>query len=128
MKTSKFAALMLVALNIAMWVPVASGQDQAKSAAKPEATGQDHGTARSASAKPLAVSGRVSDDGKSLITDIDSEWAVSNAEMLKGNEGRRVTVKCYVDTERGRIQVLSVKKNESEPKYAARYNDSAFRR
>ena len=80
------------------------------------------------SAKPLTVAGQVSNDRKTLMTDIDSEWRVSNPDALKGHEGRRVTVKCYVDTGKNTIQVLSVKKEESGSSYAARSTDSAFRR
>jgi hypothetical protein len=80
-------------------------------------------------AKPLVVSGRVSNDGKTLMTDIDSEWTIDNAEALKGHEGRLVKVKCYVDTAKNRIQILSVKKDDAQSNYtAARYADSAFRR
>ena len=75
-----------------------------------------------ASVKPLTVAGQVSNDRKTLVTDIDSEWSVSNPEMLKGHEGRRVTVKCYVDTEKSRIQVLSVKKDPTEATYSARFD------
>jgi hypothetical protein len=87
---------------------------------------QDHATAFSA--KPLTVSGKVSADGKTFLTDIDSEWQVSNADALKGHEGRMVRVKCYVDTEKNSIKVLSVKRENSESNYAARNTDSAFRR
>jgi hypothetical protein len=79
-------------------------------------------------AKPLVVFGKISDDGKKLISDIDSEWTVSNPEMLKGLEGHLVRLKCYVDTEKNRIRVLFVKKETSELGYSARYADSAFRR
>jgi len=78
------------------------------------------------SAKTLMVSGKVSDDGKTLVTDLDSEWTVSNAEILKGLEGRLVRVKCYVDSARNQLQILSVKRENSY--YAARQADSAFRR
>jgi hypothetical protein len=83
---------------------------------------------KAASAKPLTVVGKVSSDLKTLITDIDSEWMVSNPDALKGHEGRWVTVKCYVDTEKNKVQVLSVKKGASDTSYSARWNDSAFRR
>jgi hypothetical protein len=79
-------------------------------------------------AKALMVFGKISDDGKKLISDIDSEWTVSNPEMLKGLEGHLVRLKCYVDTEKNRIRVLFVKKETSELGYSARYADSAFRR
>lgn len=78
-------------------------------------------------AKALVVFGKISDDGKKLISDIDSEWTVSNPGMLKGLEGHLVRLKCYVDTEKNRLRVLFVEK-ESELGYSARYSDSAFRR
>jgi hypothetical protein len=119
MKTS-----ILVVLAIASLAAVAVAQDQAGTNSNEQST--HAGTTMSS--KPLVVSGKVSPDGKSLLTDIDSEWAVSNPEVLKGHEGRRVTVKCYVDTEKSRIQILRVKKEDGELKYAVRYDDSAFRR
>lgn len=79
-------------------------------------------------AKTLTVYGKVSDDGKSLFTELDSEWAVSNPDALKGHEGRLVTVKCYVDSEGNRIQIVSVKKGPGEENYSTRSMDSAFRR
>ena len=97
-------------------------QDQVKSGA----TNTGAPTTQTNTSKPLTVLGRVSDDGKTLVTDIDSEWAVSNVDALKGFEGRRVTVKCYVDSDRSRIHVLSAK--ASDVKYASRLGDSAFRR
>jgi hypothetical protein len=80
------------------------------------------------SAKSLTVSGKVSPDGKTFLTDIDSEWQVSNADALKGHEGRLVRVKCYVDTEKNSMKILSVKRDENDSNYAARNTDSAFRR
>jgi hypothetical protein len=93
---------------------------------KMAATQSEHATAFSP--KPLTVSGKVSQDGKTFLTDIDSEWSVANADALKGYEGHVVRVKCYVDTEKSSIKVLSVKREGSESNYAARNTDSAFRR
>lgn len=78
--------------------------------------------------KALVVLGKISEDGKILFTDLESEWTVSNPEMLKGLEGRLVRVKCYVDTEKNRIRVLFVKKESGELTFAARRSDSAFHR
>jgi hypothetical protein len=78
-----------------------------------------------ASGKALTVSGKVSNDGKRFLTDIDTEWAINNTEAVKGREGRLITIKCYVDPDKGRIQVLSVK---TDAQYTAMYGDSAFRR
>jgi len=77
-----------------------------------------------ASARPLTVLGKVSNDGRTILTDIDSEWTVTNADALKGQEGRLVTVKCYVDTAKNQLQVLTVRRANSELSYAFRGADS----
>jgi len=84
--------------------------------------------ASSSPAKTLLVYGRVSNDGKKLVTDLDSEWTVSNSETLRGREGTLVRVRCYVESDRNRIRILSIKKEQGESGYAARNADSAFRR
>jgi hypothetical protein len=78
-------------------------------------------------AKPLTVSGKLSADGRSLLTDIDTEWSIANAEVLRGREGSIVTIKCYVDPDRNQLRVLSVK-SAPQLKYASRAGDPAFRR
>jgi hypothetical protein len=113
-----------IMIAIAGLVPVSLAQDQNEKNYTQQIAHVEAGM----SGKPLVVSGRVSRDGKTLLTDIDSEWSVTDPASLKGVEGRRVTVKCYVDTERSRIQILRVKKEQDEVKYAARHDDSAFRR
>lgn len=70
--------------------------------------------------KPLTVSGKLSADGKIFLTDIDSEWMVSNVDAVKGHEGHLVRVKCFVDTEKSSIKILSLKREDSESTYAAR--------
>ena len=106
MKTTTGVLLVLVAVASA-----AFAQDKAVLAK------QENGAF---SARSLMVSGKVSSDGKTLLTDIDSEWNVSNAEALKGHEGRMVTVKCYVDTGKNQLQVLYVKPTKSEVHYDRR--------
>ena len=118
MKTS---ILVMLVISLTPW---ALAQDQPATNSNEPAT---H-AGMAMSSKPLVVSGTVSLDGKALLTDIDSEWEVSNPQVLKGHEGRRVTVRCYVDSEKTRIQILRVKKEDSELKYAVRHDDSAFRR
>jgi hypothetical protein len=80
------------------------------------------------SPKPLTVSGRVGAEGKTFLTDIDSEWMVSNADVLKSHEGQMVRVKCYVDTEKNSIKILAVKKEDGSSNYAARNTFSAVGR
>jgi hypothetical protein len=81
-----------------------------------------------ASAKILTVLGKVSNDARTLLTDLDSEWKVANASVLKGYEDRLVRVRCYIDAEKNQLHILSIKKENGGENYAARYADSAFRR
>ena len=83
-------------------------------------------TPRPGQAKGVTLSGQVSTDGKTLLTDDDNNWTVSNAEMLKGFQGRYVTVKCRIDPKNSAIRVLYVIE-PSETKHA-NLGDSAFRR
>ncbi|HWX53369.1 MAG TPA: hypothetical protein VN176_02135 [Verrucomicrobiae bacterium] len=78
-----------------------------------------------AHAKGVNLSGKVSDDGQTFLTDDDNKWIVSNAGALKGQEGRYVTVKCRMDLTRRAIHVLSVHQDQAELKYTG---DSAFHR
>jgi len=80
------------------------------------------------STKILTVFGKVSNDARTLLTDLDSEWKVANASVLKGYEDRLVRVRCYVDAQKNQLHVLSIKKESDGEKYAARSTDSAFRR
>lgn len=78
------------------------------------------------SAKAVTISGTVSNDGKTLVSEQDDAWTVANAEVLKGQEGHQVTVKCRPDTARHSIHVFFIKPVET--KYIANRGDSAFRR
>jgi hypothetical protein len=113
----------LIVVVIASLAANAPAQDKSPTSSAEQA----RHTAMSISSKPLTVAGKVSSDGKTLVTDIDSEWDITNPEALKGYEGSRVTAKCYVDTLKSQIQIIRVKK-EDEPKYASKHGDSAFRR
>jgi len=114
----------LMAISVAA-VVLTSSLALAQELAKSGGSGRDHPLTWTASTKALSVSGKVSDDGTRFITDIDTEWAINNAAAVKGYEGRLVTIKCYVDSDKNRIQVLSLKR---DAQYAAKYSDSAFRR
>jgi len=116
-------------MKLAMWGTLGLVMLAACVMAQDKAAGSRPDVAQTEASKPLTVSGKVSSDGKTLITDIDSEWMVSNTVALKGYEGRIVRVKCYVDSGRNRIQILAVKRDERDSNYTAtRYADSAFRR
>jgi len=76
--------------------------------------------------KAVTISGTVSQDGKTLISKQDETWTISNAEVMKGQEGRAVTVKCRPDTAKGSIHVFFF--SPAETRYLATNGDSAFRR
>jgi pentapeptide MXKDX repeat protein len=62
------------------------------------------------SKKAVSISGKVGDDGKTLMSDKDNKnWKVSNPEALKGHEGHHVTVRAHVDADKDEIHVTSVK-------------------
>jgi hypothetical protein len=79
-----------------------------------------------ASVKGVDLAGKVSTDGKALIAEDDNIWSVSNADALKGFEGRHVTVKCRMDVAKHAIRVLYVV--QPLVRHSANLNDSAFRR
>ncbi|HEY6249687.1 MAG TPA: hypothetical protein VI685_06980 [Candidatus Angelobacter sp.] len=91
------------------------------------ATPNDNTRPAGARIKGVNLSGTVSADGKKFRTEDDNDWNVTNGELLKGLEGRYVTIKCRIDPNHGSIHILSV----TEPsafKHAANLGDSAFRR
>jgi hypothetical protein len=67
--------------------------------------------------KAVALSGKVSDDGKTFVSDKDAKsWTVSNPEALKGHEGYEVMLKAHVDTAKTEIHIVSVKMGKGEKK------------
>jgi len=79
------------------------------------------------SAKKTVVTGRVSEDGRSLVGDLHI-WLVENPKALAGREGRIVRVKCRLYADASKIRVLSVKPGDAQKQYAINYGDAAFRR
>lgn len=70
----------------------------------------DNAKAKQLSMKVVGMSGRVSNDGKTFISDKGNHtWTVSNPDALKGHEGYEVKVKGCLDTTNNEIHVISVK-------------------
>jgi hypothetical protein len=76
--------------------------------------------------KGVNLSGQVSKDGKMFLADDDNTWSVNNLDILKGFEGRYVTVKCRMDPSKRAIHVLDVL--ERHLTNYTNFKDSAFRR
>ena len=57
-----------------------------------------------------SVSGKISDDGKSFVSDKDGKtWTISNPDAVKGHEGHHVTLKAQADADKGTVKVQSLK-------------------
>ncbi len=76
--------------------------------------------------RAVLVSGIVSGDRRTLLSEDDDKWTVSNPASLAGDEGRQVTVKCRLSPDQNAIYIFSVKTSNSQ--YMARRDDAAFRR
>ncbi|HSY63632.1 MAG TPA: hypothetical protein VK829_03490 [Terriglobales bacterium] len=57
-----------------------------------------------------SVTGKISDDGKSFVSDKDGKtWTISNPDAVKGHEGHHVTLKAQADADKGTVKVQSLK-------------------
>ena len=62
------------------------------------------------STKAASVTGKISDDGKSFVSDKDGKsWTISNTEAVKGHEGHHVTLKAHVSADKNEVDVVSLK-------------------
>jgi hypothetical protein len=81
---------------------------------------QDSGTqgaqtqSAKASTKTTSITGKVSNDGKTLTDDAGKSWTVSNPKKLKGHEGHEVTVKGHTDPAKNEIHITSVKMKKAK--------------
>jgi len=92
------------------------------------ASGQSNGQSKSEKPKASTISGKVSEDGESLIGKNGQPWLVANPDTLAGHEGQQVKVKCQISSGSHDIRVLSVKMVAPQAKYAVNLGDAAFRR
>jgi len=82
----------------------------------------------SLSKKASLLSGQVSLDGKTFITEKNEIWTVTNPDVLAGHPGQRVLVKCQLFAAKSEIQVFSLEPAAKDGKLASNRADSAFRR
>ena len=65
---------------------------------------------KSDAAKAASITGKVSDDGKTFVSDKDGKtWTISNPEAVKGHEGHHVTLKAHVSADKNEVEVVSLK-------------------
>jgi len=63
-----------------------------------------------ASTKATSVTGKISDDGKTFVSDKDGKsWTISNPDAVKGHEGHHVTLKAHVSADKSEVDVVSLK-------------------
>ena len=61
-------------------------------------------------ATTTSVTGKISDDGKSFVSDKDGKtWTITNPDAVKGHEGHHVTLKAQADADKGTVKVQSLK-------------------
>jgi len=94
--------------------------------AQGKAAGDANQRAQQVRLKGVNLSGQVSKDGKMFLTDDDNTWSIINSELLKGFEGRTVTVNCRMDPSKRAINILDVL--ERHLTNHTNFRDSAFRR
>ncbi|MGA7382724.1 MAG: hypothetical protein WBX03_17880 [Terriglobales bacterium] len=93
------------------------------------AVAQEGSKTQTTGRKTVSVTGKMSDDGRVLLRDADSQvWTVSNPEALEGYAGREVVIRCQIVPERSELRVVSVKAVKGEAAFATKGGDSAFRR
>jgi len=73
-------------------------------------TMKQDGAKSDTSAKADKITGKISDDGKTFVSDKDGKsWTISNPDAVKGHEGHHVTVKAHVDADKSEVNVMSLK-------------------
>jgi hypothetical protein len=62
------------------------------------------------SMKATHVTGNISDDGKTFVSDKDGKsWTIDNPDAVKGHEGHHVTLKAHVSADKNSVEVVSLK-------------------
>ena len=84
-------------------------------------------TKQVASKKATQLTGLISLDGKTLVTEKNEIWTVSNPDVLAGHQGQKVLVKCQLFADKSEIHVFTLQPSE-DIKSASNRTDSAFRR
>jgi hypothetical protein len=77
-------------------------------------TQQPDNNKSSMSTKAVSITGKISDDGKTFVSDKDSKsWTISNPDAVKGHEGHHVTLQAQVDAAQNEVHVVSLKMAKS---------------
>jgi hypothetical protein len=62
------------------------------------------------SKKAIDVKGKISDDGKTFVSDKDGKsWTIVNPDAIKGHEGHHVILNAHVYPDKNQVHVMSLK-------------------
>jgi hypothetical protein len=112
-------------LAVSFFMPVAGLAQHSSKAAETTPAGTTRALVRQ---KAVTISGQVSHEGKTFVSEEGDIWSVSKPSILAGHQGQQVSVKCQVHSENNEIYVLSVEAALQGVKSASNKSDSAFRR
>jgi hypothetical protein len=98
-KENNMKKLMTICFALALTFGVASAQDM-----------QNDNMQADASKKAIQATGKMSDDGKTFVSDKDSKsWTITNPDAVKGHEGHDVTLTAHVYADKNEVHVMSLK-------------------
>jgi hypothetical protein len=124
--------LLLPAIALALFLPATAF---AQNATKPAETRADESKITEPkpdesrpTTKTTTISGKVSDDASTIITDNDVHWTVANPFMLASFAGQSATVKGHPYKGENKIQVLSATGILPNAKVVGNTDTSAYRR
>ena len=67
-------------------------------------------TMKSDASKAASVTGKISDDGKTFVSDKDGKtYTITNPDAVKGHEGHHVTLKAKISPDKNEVDVVSLK-------------------
>jgi pentapeptide MXKDX repeat protein len=100
-KENNVKKLMTICFAVALLTcGVASAQD----------TMQNDNMKADASKKAVQVTGKISADGKTFVSDKDGKsWTIANPDAVKGHEGHHVILTAQVDADKNEVNVTSLK-------------------
>ena len=111
------AALLILSTAAIAQDTMQQGDNAKKDTMKSDTMKSDNMKSDHMAKKTVTVSGKVSDDGMTFMSEKDSKnWKVANPEALKGHEGHQVKVKAHLDADNNEIHVVSVKMAKGEMK------------
>ncbi len=73
-------------------------------------TTQQDDTKSATSVKATHITGKISDDGKTFVSDSDGKsYTINNPDAVKGHEGHHVTLKANVSADKNSVDIVSLK-------------------